>query len=230
MHNSTTDLIVSLAMKARKTDVAYTHVWLNVLKLTCKQVFPIEEIPENSNTCSKQRTKPPNEGKETPVASLTLPVSTLCKQSPVVDMPEIWVLFFPLLSCVYVCAWVHVSLLELPLAKLSLPTPPLPQIPIACSLALSLRSCGRIDEQPDFPFILPDFLTERQRGEEEEWGKWSLSTITHSSLPWECKKNKKRKKKSPNVLAVTNRAIKLYGPAEHATVLMLWEVVSKLMT
>lgn len=84
-------------------------------------------------------------------------------------------------------------------------------------LAFLLWPRGRIDEQPDFPSSSPTFSRSWRGGVGVGGLKWSLSTITHSSLPWECEKNLKerqKEKKTPNVLAVTNRAIKLHGPAE----------------
>lgn len=86
-----------------------------------------------------------------------------------------------------------------------------------CSLALSLSVEGLMSSLTS---LHPPWLSHGTEGEEEEWRKPSLSAIIHSSSPWECEKN-------PEMLAVTNRAIKLYGPAEHATLLMLWEVMQK---
>lgn len=66
----------------------------------------------------------------------------------------------------------------------------------------------------------PPWISHGKEGDEEKWRKRSL--VGHHSFlftlgVW----------KNPKMLAVTNRAIKLYGPAEHATLLMLQEVMQK---
>ena len=140
-------------------------------------------------------------------SSLVALVSALSKQRPVVDVPDIWVLFF-LCVCVYVYScWDSPWLNQASYTSTS------------SQLHLSLSLCGRIDEQRDSP---PSSLTfSRKR---ERWGKMKKA---ESCRPSFIPLHLGSVKKTPKILAVTNRAIKLYGPAEHATLLMLREVMQK---
>lgn len=115
-------------------------------------------------------------------------------------------------SSVRVCVWVF--LLGLPLAKPSLLHLHFLRTP---SLSLSL-SLWKDWWAAWLASILPDFLTEqREKRKNEESG-----VCRPSFIPLHLGSVKKT-----GILAVTNRAIKLYGPAEHATLLMMWEAIQK---
>ncbi len=133
-------------------------------------------------------------------------VSALSKQRPVVDAPDIWVLFF---LCAYVC--VYVFLLGLPLAKPSLLHLHFLRTPWL-SLLLSVEGL-----MSSLTSLHPPWLSHGTEGEEES------RVCRPSFIPLHLGSVKK----TPEILAVTNRAIKLYRPAEHATLLMLWEVMQK---
>lgn len=175
------------------TDATFTQVLLKISRLHARIHTLKHEHPHLKARRVNQTThKRPNEGKETPVASLALPVSTLCKQSPVVDVPEIWVLFFPLLSCVCVCAypcwnspWLNPAFLHLHFLR-------------SPSLASSLAPALRKDWWAAWlPFILPDFLTEQEEGGSGRMRK--VESVYHHSFlftlgVWKKQKEEEKKK------------------------------------
>ena len=138
-------------------------------------------------------------------SSLVALVSALSKQRPVVDAPDIWVLFF-LCVCVYVYScWDSPWLNQASYTSTS------------SQLHLSLSVEGLMSSLTPPPSSL---TFSRNRG---RWGKMKKAESCRPSfIPIHLGSVKK-----PKMLAVTNRAIKLYGPAEHATLLMLREVMQK---
>lgn len=162
-------------LKYPKHTKVHTHIHIHIFfsALPASALRPKAAICAANDTQNSQMRVKRNSS-----SSLAALVSALSKQTPVVDVPEIWVLFF---LCSWVC--VCVSLLGLPLAKPSLLHLHFLRSP---SLSLALAVEGLMSSLTS---LYPPWLSHGTEGEGEEWGKWSLSAITHSSLPWECEKN-----------------------------------------